>query len=266
MLHYSIILTDPLSSFGSEAELHNKFAIAKECGFEGIELGLNEPLSINLDHIEQRLADLDLVVPAFLTGEAYSKEKCLSSPDSSVRRRAVEQLIRYLDVSGQFNAILVIGLLQGLRSDEPDEQLAKRRIVESLREVAAAAEQKGVEFVIEPVNHLQVGFNHTVSEVLALIREINSPAAQPMVDTIHLNIEETSLTVPIHNCGQELRHVHLCESNGSLLGTGHIDFGEVLNALAEICYEAFASVKVYRGCSYEQAARSSMEFLNSLDR
>lgn len=266
MFHYSIILTDPLSSFGSETELRNRFISAKECGFEGVELGLNEPLGINLDHIEQWLTDLGLVVPALLTGEAYSKENCLSSPDGSVRKRAVEQLIRYLDVSGQFNAILVIGLLQGLRSDEPNEQLAKRRIVDSLREVAAAAEQKGVEFVIEPVNHLQVGFNHTVSEVLALIREINSPAAKPMVDTIHLNIEETSLTGPIHDCGSELRHVHLCESNGSLLGTGHINFGEVLSTLAEIRYEEFVSVKVYRGCPFEQAARSSMEFLNALDR
>jgi len=118
--------------------------------------------------------------------------------------------------------------------------------------------------VVEPVNHLQVGFNNGVSEVRQLIRIVNSPALKPMVDTIHMNIEERSLIQPILDCGSELRHVHLCESNGSLFGTGHIDFAAVLKALDVISYAGFASVKVYRGATLEEAARSSMDYLRRL--
>jgi sugar phosphate isomerase/epimerase len=84
-----------------------------------------------------------------------------------------------------------------------------------------------------------------------------------MVDTVHLNIEEKSLTQPIYDCGAELRHVHLCESNGGLFGTGHMAFGPILQALDDIGYNHFGSVKVYRRATMVEAARRSIEYLRS---
>ena len=156
---------------------------------------------------------------------------------------------------------LVVGMMQGLRSDEPDTDIANGRIIECLKEVGAAAESKGVEFVLEPVNHLQVGFNNSVAEVLQLIEAIGSPAIRPMVDTVHMNIEEKSLTQPIYDCGAALRHAHLCESNGGFFGTGRVDFPGVLQALSNIGYEGFGSVKVYRQATMEKAVRTSIEVL-----
>src|SRR4051794_30692362 len=85
----------------------------------------------------------------------------------------------------EFGALLVVGLLQGQRRDEPDPDLANRRIVDGLKVVAESARVKGVDVVIEPVNHLQAGFNNSVAEVLALIDPIGVPSVRPMVDTIH---------------------------------------------------------------------------------
>ena len=85
-----------------------------------------------------------------------------------------------------------------------------------------------------------------------------------MVDTVHMNIEERSLVQPILDCGQQLRHVHLCESNGALFGTGHIDFAAVLRALHSIGYNWFGSVKVYRKAPWEEAARSSIDYLKEI--
>lgn len=81
---------------------------------------------------------------------------------------------------------------------------------------------------------------------------------------IPTNIEESSLTQPILDCGAALRHVHLCESHGGVLGTGHLDFAAVLAALAAIDYRGFASVKVYRKASPRQAAADSLAFLRRL--
>jgi sugar phosphate isomerase/epimerase len=58
-----------------------------------------------------------------------------------------------------------------------------------------------------------------------------------------------------------LRHVHLCESNGGVFGTGGVDFTAVLQALSEIGYDGFGSVKVYRQATMEEAARTSIEAL-----
>jgi D-psicose/D-tagatose/L-ribulose 3-epimerase len=264
MFHLSFIVIDRLASFESAEEFRRVLEYLKGVGYEGVELNLTEPPGIDLDRLEGWLADTGLVIPSFLTGEAYQEELCLSSPDVSVRQRTVDRLIGYLETAHRFGAVLVVGLLQGLRSDEPDSRVANDRIVACLREVATAAEDKGVEVVIEPVNHLQVGFNNSVREVCTLIERIGSRAVKPMVDTIHMNIEEQSLVQPILDLGSELRHVHLCESNGSTFGSGHIDFTAVWEALLGIRYKHFASVKVYRGPSLQENARSAMEYLRGM--
>ncbi len=261
MFRYSYIIID-FSEI--ERDVQSTFALLRDCGYSGVELNLTPDVLNRLDEIETAAAVNGLVVPAMLTGAAYDDGLCLSSPHPDVRKRTVERLESYLDVASRFDALLVVGLLQGLRSDEADPVAANQRIAACLREVGLAALGVGVEFVIEPVNHLQVGFNNSLAEVQRLIAEIDVPAFKPMLDTIHMNIEETSLTEPIYRCGESLRHVHLCESNAGLLGAGRIDFKSVLDALKSVGYERFASVKVYRNANLEEGIRSSIEFLRAL--
>ena len=130
--------------------------------------------------------------------------------------------------------------------------------------MGAAADEADVDIVVEPINHLQVGFNNSVGEVRELTAAAGSSRLHPMIDTVHMNIEETSLLQPIRDCGASLRHVHLCESNGAILGTGHIDFAAVLETLDSIGYDGFGSVKVYRKAETVAAARTSMDYLRSL--
>ena len=49
--------------------------------------------------------------------------------------------------------------------------------------------------------------------------------------------------------------------NGGRFGTGHIQFGPILQALEDIEYEHFGSVKVYRRAEMDEAIRSSIEIL-----
>ena len=56
------------------------------------------------------------------------------------RAGAVARLREYLPIAQRFNAILVVGLLQGLRADEPDAEVANERIAAGLREVGLAAQ------------------------------------------------------------------------------------------------------------------------------
>ena len=191
MIRLSYLVLPRLTAFESPERFKGVLAYVRECGYEGVELNITEPFGIEPAVLEGMIEEVGLAIPSFLTGEAYADGLCLSSPDASVRRRTVERLIRYVDVASRFHAVLVVGLLQGLRRDEPDPDVANRRIVDGLKPVAEAAGAKGVDLVIEPVNHLQVGFNNTVAEVRALIAAIGSPAVRPMVDTIHLNIEES---------------------------------------------------------------------------
>ena len=264
MARYSFLFAEPLAQVGADDDIRRFLGQVRELGYEGIELNLTRPPDPDVTRLQRWLAESGLSLPSFLTGAAYGEGLCLCSPDSGVRQRTVQRLVEYVDTARHFGAILVVGLLQGLRTDEPDPEAANRRIVGCLRDVAAAAADSGVELVIEPVNHLQVGFNNSVAEVRRLVEAVGSPALGPMVDTIHMNIEDPSLVQPILDCGHNLRHVHLCESNGARFGSGHIDFGAVLQALEEVDYKRFASVKVYRMADLGEAARTSIEYLRAV--
>lgn len=264
MIHYSFIVMKRLAAFHPPEDFRNLLASLADFGYEGAELNLTEPIGVDLGVLERWLHETRMSIPSFMTGEAYSDGLCLSSPDPDVRNATVERLISYLDVAERFDSLLVVGLLRGLRSDEPHAGIAEQRIVDCLSAVAEVAEKKGRELVLEPVNHLQVGFCNSVAEVMALIGRIGSPVFRPMVDTIHMNIEETSLTQPIFDCGKSLRHVHLCESNGGAFGSGNVDFAAVLKALEQADYDGFASMKVYRHLEPLHAARHSMEYLRGV--
>ena len=262
MNHLSYMLIDPPSRWGGRID--DTFRFIRSIGYGGVELNLSPEQIGLLDHVEDAAHTHDLPVVSLLTGTAYEEGLCLSAPDASIRARTVERLVENMETAERFGAILVVGLLQGLRSDEPDPEAANARIVSCLQRVGWEAEARGVDIVIEPVNHLQVGFNNSVGEVLRLIRDTGSTAFHPMVDTIHMNIEETSLVQPIRDCGTRLRHVHLCESHGGLPGTGRIDFAAVLDALDGLGYPHFASVKVYRKAGLREAAEKSMTYFREL--
>jgi len=260
-LSYIIVKAPPSSGDG---ELREMLDFLRKLGYRGIELDVTGVSGIHFEQFEVGAAELDMAIPSVLTGGTYALGLCLSSPSVSVRKKTVASLISFLETARRLNAVLVVGLLQGLRSDEPDPRIASDRIVECLREVGAAAQEQEVQVVLEPVNHLQVGFNNSVGEVLATIERVESPALRPMVDTLHMHIEEHSPVQSVLGVGKELRHVHLCDSNGGLLGSGNADLPAVLQALRSIDYQHFVSIKIYRGAEWHEAARSAIEYLASV--
>lgn len=241
-------------------ELSRRMARLSELGYAGVELSASFPPPYPADDLLAVSRQQGMPVVSFLSGWSYGNERlCLASPESDVRRRAVERLRTYIAYAAPLQSILVVGLMQGLRSDEPDGTLAGERITACLGEAAAYAAQCGVTLVLEPVNHLQVGFHHTAAEAAELVARVGSPALGYMLDTIHLHIEERSVTGTIRDHGRRIRHFHLCESNGGAFGSGAIDFPAVIAALRECGYERFISVKVYRQLGWEAAARTAAE-------
>jgi sugar phosphate isomerase/epimerase len=260
-MRFTFLICDPIPTL---AELDHRMAILASLGYQGIELSAFYPLSYPIEEVAQLAQRHRLPVVSLLSGWSYAHEgRCLCSPDLLVRDRAVARLGDYVVQAAAVGALLVVGLMQGLRSDEPDETLARDRIERELGRVAQLAESRQVAVVLEPVNHLQVGFNHTAREAAELVERVGSPALGYMLDTFHLNIEEPSVLDAIAAHGSRIRHFHLCETNGGPLGSGHLDFPAVLSALDQAGYDGFVSVKVYRKAGWEEAARSSAEFLRA---
>ncbi len=263
MARLSYILVDLPDSFGSFDHFAEALRRVKALGYSGVEFNLIRPTEFDVDRLLRLVDSIDLPVASFLTGSNYFVDHlCLSSPDDSVRARAVETLQGCARVAAQFSAVVVIGQMQGFLSDEPRRAVAEKRIEDCLKRVAETAEKAGSTLVIEPVNHLQAGFHNSLSDVMALAARIGSPRMKPMLDSFHMNIEEKSMTEPIQRVGGELAHFHLCESNGSFLGSGHLDFKEIFAALDAIGYSKYVSLKIYRQ-PWEAGAENGIQHLTS---
>lgn len=263
LMKFSFLFYEPIDDLD---ELDRRMGLLADLGYDGVELSAFHPLPYPVASIAALAKKHRLPVVSMLTGWSYSAEGlCLSSPDPGVRDRAVGRLGDYMGQAAELGCLLVVGLMQGLRRDEPDGTKANERIAASLSRVCDVAEGREVSLVLEPVNHLQVGFNNTVAEAIVLVDRVGSPALDIMLDTFHMNIEERSVIEAIGLSVHRARHVHLCETNGGSFGTGGLDFDGVLSALDEAGYDRFISIKVYRGCGWEEAARSSAAFLRHFD-
>jgi sugar phosphate isomerase/epimerase len=258
----SYLCYDPVPQL---AELDRRMCRVAALGYHGIELVATYPLGYEIDELVALTKKHRLPVVSLLSGWSYGNEGlCLSSPDAGVRERAVRRLGDYVRWAGPLGAVVVVGLMQGLRSDEPDEDKANARIAECLKQVARDAEKHGVTVVLEPVCHMQVGFNNAAGEAAALVDRVGSPALAYMLDTIHMNMEERDLLQAIRSYGPRARHFHLCETNGGPYGSGGLDFPRVLAALRDSGYDHCVSVKIYRKVpGWEEAARSAAQFLRS---
>jgi sugar phosphate isomerase/epimerase len=260
-MKFSYLFYEPIPSLD---ELDHRMRALAALGYHGVELSASHPMPHPDDAVRRLTEKHHLPVVSFLSGWSYSNEHlCLSSPDPTIRDRAVQRLTGYVNLAAQLGALVVVGLMQGLRADEPDAGLASTRIAEALHRVADSAQACGGSVVLEPVNHLQVGFHHTAAEAAALAERISSPAFGYMLDTFHMNIEESHMRETILTHGDAIRHFHLCETTGGPFGSGHLDVSGVLAALDGAGYSRFVSVKVYRTPDWHQSARASAELLRS---
>lgn len=253
-MRFSYLFYEPIADLG---ELDRRMARLAALGYEGIELSAWHPLPYPVAEVAALARRRGLPVVSMLTGWSYAREGlCLSSPDAEVRDRAVARLGDYVEQAAALGSLLVVGLMQGLRSDEPDAAVAGERIAECLGRAARVASARGVKLVLEPVNHLQVGFHNSAAEAAALLDRVGSPALQLMIDTFHMNIEERSVVNATREFAARARHVHLCETTGGPPGTGHLDVAGVLGALHEAGYGGWVSAKVYRRVGWEDGARA----------
>jgi sugar phosphate isomerase/epimerase len=264
--HLSYILESPQQYTGWRDFRRDVEAVA-QCGYQGIELQMITPDDLSDADFTRLLDDCGLRLVGIQTGSAYLENgTCLGSPDAAVRQAAMDLLERYIDCVAPFQSVIVFGLLQGSRRDEPDRQRALERILTHLSKLADYACAAGVIMAMEPVNRYECSvFHNTVADVLSSVESVSSPSLRGMVDTFHVNIEESGQQQAIYAAAPVLSHVHLSDTNRGLLGTGHLDFGSVFSALHDVNYAGFVSVGIYRDApSVAERVRHASQQLQSI--
>lgn len=199
-----------------------------EVTYETVELAITDPTRLSPDEVATALGRAGVRLCAITTGQAAALEGLsLSTPDDSLRERAVERILAHMRLARRFGAVVIVGSLRG-REGSLD------LLVDSLK--ACAAHEPETRLVLEAINRYESTLACTVADALAVIDRVGMDNVGVHFDTFHANIEERTLAGAIRSAADRLQHVHLADSNRWVPGHGHLSFDEVWQALAEIGY------------------------------
>jgi len=245
-------------------DLEKNLGLIHGLGFAGAELAVRNPAEIDLKAVTAMLERFSLEVPAIGTGQAFVEEGLsLTANDPDLRRQTRERLKLQLELSAQWNAWVIIGLIRGApKKDEKDAAL--RLLGEELAWLCDQAKKAGSPgLALEPLNRYETSIIVTVAEAAALIEKIGASNLGILADSFHMNIEEKDLFESVVGASSLIRHVHLADSNRWPPGQGHLDFDLLFGALEKIGYDSWISGEYLPMPDPDLSVRLFAEFLKT---
>jgi len=219
------------------------FPAMKALGLDAIEIPMFDPAALPITEIKEasETHGMECTVCAILP-----KQFNPISPRQEMRKGAIQHLLSCVEASASMGARLLggplfapIGYLPSHRPTPAEWSWA----VEAFQALEDVLDATKLTISIEPVNRSETFFLRTAAEAKQLCDSIGNPRIGVTVDTFHANIEERNIPEAIRSLGSHLKHVHASENDRSLLGSGHIPFGEIVSTLKEMSYSGYLMIE-----------------------
>ena len=217
----------------------------KEAGFDGVEIPLLRPKELQAASIRKAVEANGLETnccTALVDGHSLISD----SPD--IRRRTQQHLRDVAKAAAEAGAKIVcgplyspVGYLPGRRRTGDEWKWA----VEGFQSVGETLAAHQVTFAIEPLNRFETYFLNTAADAAQLAKEIGHPNIGILFDTFHANIEEKNIAAGYLTVGPYLKHVHTCENDRGIPGSGHVEWKEVFQALRSLDYDGWLTIESF---------------------
>jgi sugar phosphate isomerase/epimerase len=241
------------------------FALAKETGFDDVELFLPGPNAFSIDEIKALSQTHALGIAAVGTGAGMVKHG-LSLTDPSLEKRvaALDFLERMIAFGGQLGAPAILGSMQGKWGGEVSKEQALEWLADALRIAGKAAAKYNVPFIYEPLNRYETNLINRLTDGADFIEAHSLENIVLLADLFHMNIEEANLTTSIRTAGQHIGHVHYADSNRRAMGLGHTNPAPIVAALKEIGYDGHLSAEILPLPDPKSAATQTIQSIRSI--
>jgi len=204
-------------------------------GYPAIEIAAVPELDVSA--ARERLDARGLTVSSMCwIGLGYPERDCAHESER-IRRQAGDYLRLCLEQAHALDAKTLV-LVPTFRT-EPDRsgrEAELERAAQTIRNAANGRAAAGVVIALEALNRYETHLLRTLDDADRLRRMIDSPDVQLMADVFHMNIEEDSIAASLRAHAEHIVHVHLADSQRREPGSGHLDFAEVFEALADNGY------------------------------
>lgn len=229
-------------------------AKVKRWGFDGIEIARFDFDGFPAAQVRRAVenAGLECTFCSALTGSMS-----LVSDDPTIRTQTRDFLVRGIEVAGELGSpvfvgpfVAPVGQLLGRRRTE-DEW---KRAVEGLSTLRDVLARTHVALGLEPLNRFETYFLNTAADAVRLSDAVGDPKIGVLLDTFHANIEEKTIMDAVDVLGKRIKHVHTCENDRGIPGSGHVDWDGLFPALDRAGYDGWLVIESFGFAIKEIAA------------
>ncbi len=264
-MKYSIVLSTQPAQFQAatfKGDLEANMTRIVSYGYAGVELAIRDPGLVNVNQLIDLITKYHLDVPAIGTGQAWGEEGLsFTDPDPSIRRAAISRIKSHIPIASRVNAIIIIGLIRGIVKKGVDPSVSMGWLIDALKECSDAASASGIRLALEPINRYETTLINNTDQGLILVEKVGADNFGLLLDTFHMNIEESEIEASIKTCGDRIFHFHVADSNRWYPGAGHLDFNSILASLLSTGYKGWVSGEFLPEPDADTAAKKGLEYL-----
>lgn len=214
---------------------------AEKLGFDILEIGASPLPDYSQEQmrlLRQCAKDSGVTLTA---GYGPTFEHNMGSSDPAIREKASEWFKRLFEVMGQLEISKIGGALYSYWPVDFSKPVHKeddwKYSVEGMKKLSELAKPYQITLNLEVLNRFENPILNTAEEGVQFVTEVDRDNVKVMLDTFHMNIEETSISAAIRTAGNLLGHFHTGECNRMVPGQGRMPWREIAEALHEIQYD-----------------------------
>ena len=236
-----------------------------ELGYDGLELQLRDPDSLDRNLLFSLLERYGLRVSAIATGLEYTLGGLsMISDDEKVRAELRRRIFADIALAQQLGCPVIVGCIRGNIPAASDRERFLVRFREEMLLYSNEAQERGVNIVLEAINFYINNYLCTVQETCDFIDSLGRENVKVHVDTHHMAIEENDMIRAVELAGKRIGYVHLAENNRMYPGNSCIDFPGVLKALEKTGYKGWVTFEIIPEPDADTAAAKSIEYIASI--
>jgi sugar phosphate isomerase/epimerase len=241
------------------------FTLAKETGFDDVELFLPGPDHVSVEEIKTLAQTHGLGIAAVGTGAGMLKHGLsLTDPSLDKRVAALDFLERMIAFGGRLGAPAILGSMQGKWGGEVTKDQALEWLTDALHIAGKTAAKYNVPFIYEPLNRYETNLINRLADGADFIEANSLENIVLLADLFHMNIEEVDLAASLRTAGKHIGHVHYADSNRRAMGLGHTDPKPIIAALKEIHYTGHLSAEILPLPDSKTAATQTIQSIRSI--
>jgi len=258
------ILDGVMRKRGEDAPWDQLYELARELGFQGMELGVFENYAETRlwreegrRHLRDTAARVGIETPSICI---HSYWKYSFADEDEATREAAGRI-----AAGAARAAAGVGardiLIPLTCPREVEAEIGRKRWIDGMKKAAPAAEEAGVVFCLENVGR---PFANDPADIIRVVDEVGSPAVAVYYDPANAVHTDLDPLEGVSLLRDRIKHVHVKEVGGTYIGDGRVPWAEILAALQEVGYNGWLIFETDATDDPRRAAAKNLEAMRKL--